>query len=736
MARSGSASMPMLRKTTSKEKDLGNLGNVRQNVKNRVGDLATETMQMPRPTLGKPSANAVLEQFLDIPLLDTLNRINAQVGGLQKQLTRVDIQVASALNPPVSGDESKQPGGGEVAAAEEGSTTFMTGVDVVASAQEPPSKPRSTLEASTAGARGIKETKSVEALLMPESFPGTDSLELPQKLSANDLIKRVSDRWAVGLKEGEQALWERCLSSKEAQNIVKDLFWWFYCERYQTGKKSTEQEAIFKRMACNFVRLLTQVPHVQKDKFFDRFHSIMANGVYVAYRVALPESEAQFDDNFRSQLCRLAAYWTTGADIGPSSYVLPSGQIVKEDTGSEHIERVILQLVHEQAELEEMTDKRSIRHRGPMAGPNATSGTASKNTRGRSMTISGGEPLTGRKAGGGRNASAQQGGTQVQASGRKGSPSVRPSPVTGSASRENKPPPVPPLRLPVMKHTAQQYTPRTIWSERGSDMKPNAGASRSGRQVAITSRTAQRSPGRMSEGSVERRASTSRDNTSAAQIRRPHSPASVRSSSSSVRPSHRKLNAEPMSGGGKAGRRGSKNIAFDLNETSPFIRYYMSTQVTTTISARPAWKKLLSNDVMRAWDRPIPTAEPKAKKQKDSESQGFDEEEEEDEQLVEKIALTPREISEAAVKHNARMVREYWKKSQMRGKRHFNERKKLQDFYKEQREEMKGIASSDEMARVFSNLLVSTGGENKNFDTAWKKLGKDFSKDHAREVAS
>lgn len=133
----------------------------------------------------------------------------------------------------------------------------------------------------------------------------------------------------------------------------------------------------------------------------------------------------------------------------------------------------------------------------------------------------------------------------------------------------------------------------------------------------------------------------------------------------------------------------------------------------------------------------MPSAgEPKAKKQKESERQGLDEDEDEGEQFVEKIALTPREISEAAVKHNARMVREYWKKSQMRGKRHFKERSKLQEFYKEQREEMKDIANSDEMARVFSNLLVSTGGENKNFDMAWKKLGKDFSKDNAREHSS
>ena len=99
----------------------------------------------------------------------------------------------------------------------------------------------------------------------------------------------------------------------------------------------------------------------------------------------------------------------------------------------------------------------------------------------------------------------------------------------------------------------------------------------------------------------------------------------------------------------KAGRP-SKVHYFDLRETSPFIRYYLMTQVTTTVTARPEWKRLLSDDVIKAWDRPVPTTtgEPGNKKQKESERQGLEEEEEEEEEFVETVALTPREISEAA----------------------------------------------------------------------------------------
>ena len=180
----------------------------------------------------------------------------------------------------------------------------------------------------------------------------------------------------------------------------------------------------------------------------------------------------------------------------------------------------------------------------------------------------------------------------------------------------------------------------------------------------------------------------------------------------------------------KAGRP-SKVHYFDLRETSPFIRYYLMTQVTTTVTARPEWKRLLSDDVIKAWDRPVPTTtgEPGNKKQKESERQGLEEEEEEEE-FVETVALTPREISEAAVKKNKRIVREYRKKALMRGSGIRNERRKMQEYYKEQRAEMKSITNSQELSHIFSNLLVSTGGDNKNFDLAWRKLGKDAGKDH------
>jgi hypothetical protein len=748
----------------------------RQNVKNQVESRVSEAMMQAHASVPpKPSANAVLEQLLNIPLLDTLNRINAQVGGLQKQLTAVDFHVAKALNPAsFEGDATKQPVSGESldasgpAAAEEGGGTFLTDVSM----QEPPSKPRNALDilGVTGSLRGatVKGAKSVEHLPLPDPFPGSDALELPGKLSANDLIKRIGDRWMFARAQ-DAAVFSQCLASKESQGLVQDLFWWFFCERYKAGKKPAEQEALFKRMACNFVRLLTRVPHAQKDRFFDRFHSIMANSVFAAFRVALPESEELFDDKFRSDLCRLSAYWTTGADIGPSSFVLPNGQVVKKDTGGSQVEGVILELVREQAELEEMTDKRPSRHKGGHVTSAAASrksiaatSMAGGSTTGKVLrpgkTTSGGGDIPSAakgKSGSVRGGSVAQ--SSTQASARKGSPSTsakRPAhglPVRGGTS--GAPPPVPALRLPVMKHIAQQSTPRSVWTERGTLKSSIPEATVSSRPIPHTSRPAERSlSGTTADATGTKRALTLREwagGTSTSSKyqthehqRMPQELTSGRSSSSSAHLPHTaRLERDTLRpvgalAPGISKRRLLKKTAyFDVRETSPLIRYYLMTQVTSNFNSKPEWKQLLSDDIMKAWERPLPLSGGDSKSKKEPEGDRLKEgEEEENEQLVEKVALTPREISEAAVKKNERMMREYKKRAKMRGNSIHRARAQMQVFYRDQREDMKSIIGSRspaslERTHIFGNLLVSTGGDNKQFELAWKKMGKDATKE-------
>ncbi len=71
-----------------------------------------------------------------------------------------------------------------------------------------------------------------------------------------------------------------------------------------------------------------QVPQTHKDKFFDRFYHIISLSVFVAYKVSLVDSDSEFDGAFLGEISRLFAYWTTGGDIGPNSYVLPNGTVL------------------------------------------------------------------------------------------------------------------------------------------------------------------------------------------------------------------------------------------------------------------------------------------------------------------------------------------------------------------------------------------------------------------------
>lgn len=86
-----------------------------------LGSITLSTPAAPQPFGRISSAGSAgnagpsqgdLEQFLDLPLLETLNRINAQVGGLQKQLAKVDDEVAAALDSQEEEGEQAQQSGG------------------------------------------------------------------------------------------------------------------------------------------------------------------------------------------------------------------------------------------------------------------------------------------------------------------------------------------------------------------------------------------------------------------------------------------------------------------------------------------------------------------------------------------------------------------------------------------------------------------------------------------------
>ena len=105
-------------------------------------------------------------------------------------------------------------------------------------------------------------------------------------------------------------------------------------------------------------------------------------------------------------------------------------------------------------------------------------------------------------------------------------------------------------------------------------------------------------------------------------------------------------------------------------------------------------------------------------------------------QLMRRVFERRDEAARRGKAARERMVREYKKRAKMRGNGIRRERAQMQVFYRDQRDEMKRIIGSRspnslERAHVFGNLLVSTGGDSKQFELAWKKMGKDANKDYA-----
>jgi hypothetical protein len=200
---------------------------------------------------------ASMDLFLDLPLLETLNRINAQVGGLQKQLAKVDDQVNEAMLPEQEQEPAK---------------TFLTDVE---------SEERGKKKVLEAKNESPQNTKSVEDTRFP-GF-GRRPADLPNNVSVPEVLKRLADKMQI-TKSNEQQAWQMGLTSSHTQEITKDLFWWFFCEKFEQSKHEEEQEKMFSRMASNFICLMTTIPHSHKDKFFDRYHDILSQAVYASFR--------------------------------------------------------------------------------------------------------------------------------------------------------------------------------------------------------------------------------------------------------------------------------------------------------------------------------------------------------------------------------------------------------------------------------------------------------------------
>lgn len=151
-------------------------------------------------------------------------------------------------------------------------------------------------------------------------YPGYEPDEvtpLPEPFQAKDILLIVINAQRdLKKKPSFKREFQTFIFSRTSQDILQDLFWWYFLESYQPSRNI--QEMLFNRVAHNYVKMLFTTPVTQyRDKFLKRYPNIMAQAVYCTFCTAFPTSYKQFGDEFKEDLIQLITEWIAGTKPVP-----------------------------------------------------------------------------------------------------------------------------------------------------------------------------------------------------------------------------------------------------------------------------------------------------------------------------------------------------------------------------------------------------------------------------------
>lgn len=169
---------------------------------------------------------------------------------------------------------------------------------------------------------GLKKLTFVEM----EDYPGftESSSGLPQKIETASVLRLVTKAIKMLEKPGLLKEWKQFFFSPESQDIVQDLFWWFFLKRFQKPPQESEtfmferalQEqttALFNRVAHTYTRLLNfTFRYTNREKLLLQYPNAVAQAVYAAYCHAFPASWRRYNDSFKTEVLETVCLWMTG----------------------------------------------------------------------------------------------------------------------------------------------------------------------------------------------------------------------------------------------------------------------------------------------------------------------------------------------------------------------------------------------------------------------------------------
>jgi len=204
-------------------------------------------------------------------------------------------------------------------------TTFLTEVEIAdrktaeltAEVAGMVSAPTSAKGSAQGVRRTVQRCADQELPLYDPLEPGEPPPLPAQAAPVREIVSTVVDTIPFSTEKGK-ALWGKRVHSQESTDVVQDVFWWWFSKKYKPNAELQYQ--LYDRAADNFSMLFINTPEAHKDAFFTKYHGFLAQSVFAVCWTAFPESREDFEnDDFKSELCCLAAEWTTGRRLnGPA----------------------------------------------------------------------------------------------------------------------------------------------------------------------------------------------------------------------------------------------------------------------------------------------------------------------------------------------------------------------------------------------------------------------------------
>ena len=142
----------------------------------------------------------------------------------------------------------------------------------------------------------------VQHQVVPPFVPDRPS-PLPGKVPPSRIMQSAADTLPFE-SERSQRWWQATFLSEPSVEVLQDVFWWFFCQKFRPEGSQELQYQLFDRAADNFAMLFMSVTDKKKDAFFETYHEALAQAVFAGFWTAYPKSQkATFDRQaFKSEL--------------------------------------------------------------------------------------------------------------------------------------------------------------------------------------------------------------------------------------------------------------------------------------------------------------------------------------------------------------------------------------------------------------------------------------------------